>query len=407
MTRPLARLAMLAALCAVAALACSAALARTLTVCDGCEHRSVRDAIAAAADGDTVLVKAGTYREGALVIAKAITLEGEGWPVLDGELQHAIVTVEADDVVVRGFVLRDAGRSHITDIAALRVAEVSDCLIENNRVENAFFGIYFAKSSGCVVRGNRVTGEGTNEAYTGNAIHLWGTNYMTVEDNYATGYRDGIYLEFARGASVRRNVSEGNLRYGLHFMYSEDSVFEDNVLRANGAGVAIMYSKRIDMHGNTFADNWGAAAYGLLLKEINDSVVSRNTFEGNSAAVYVDGSNRTDLTRNDFLRNGYALRVLSNSMGMRVMYNNFIGNTFDVVTNANRSYNSFLENYWDAYEGYDLDRDGVGDLPFRPVRLFAMTVQSYPQAMVLLRSPLSQVLDYAERVLPVITPKAI
>lgn len=398
----------LVALCALATLSCGAALARTLTVCQGgCEHESVRGAIEAAADGDTVLVKAGTYREGALVIAKAITLEGEGWPVLDGELRHAILTVEADDVVVRGLVLRDAGRSHITDIAALRVAEVNDCLIENNRVENAFFGIYFAKSSGCVVRGNRVTGEGTNEAYTGNAIHLWGTNYMTVEDNYATGYRDGIYLEFARGASVRRNVSAENLRYGLHFMYSNESVFEDNVLRANGAGVAVMYSKKIDMHGNTFADNWGAAAYGLLLKEINDSVVTRNTFEGNSAAVYVDGSNRTDLTRNDFVRNGYALRVLSNSMGMRVMYNNFIGNTFDVVTNANRSYNSFLENYWDAYEGYDLDRDGVGDLPFRPVRLFAMTVQSYPQAMVLLRSPLSQVLDYAERVLPVLTPKAI
>lgn len=397
-----------AALCVLAALSCTGALARTLAVCQGgCEYGSVRAAVAAAADGDIVLVQAGTYREGALVIDKSVTLEGEGWPVLDGELKHQIITISANDVTVRGLVLRDAGRSHVTDIAALQVADVSGCLIENNHVENAFFGIYFAKSTGCTARGNRVTGEGTNEAYTGNAIHIWNGNYITVEDNYASGYRDGVYLEFARGAVVRRNVSERNLRYGLHFMYSNESRFEDNVFRDNGAGVAVMYSKKIDMHGNTFADNWGAAAYGLLLKEINDSVVSRNTFEGNSAAVYIDGSNRTDLTRNDFVRNGYALRVLSNSMGMRVMYNNFIGNTFDVVTNANRSYNSFLENYWDAYEGYDLDRDGIGDLPFRPVRLFAMTVQSFPQAMVLLRSPLSQVLDYAERVLPIITPKAI
>lgn len=380
---------------------------RTLEVCQSCTYATVREALEAAADGDLVLVGPGTYREGALVIDKRITLEGTDWPVLDGEHEYAILTVDADDVVVRGLVLRDAGRSHVTDIAAIRVEEVQNCLIENNRVENAFFGIYLAKSVGCTVRGNRVTSNGVSEVFAGNAIQLWNALYTSLEDNYLSGHRDGIYLEFARYAHVVDNVSENNLRYGLHFMFSNESKFENNTFRNNGAGVAVMYSKKIDMIGNHFVNNWGSASYGLLLKDIDDSIVSRNTFEDNSAAVYVDGSNRTDLVRNDFMRNGYALRVLSNSMGMRVMYNNFIGNTFDVVTNANRSYNAFLENYWDAYEGYDLDRDGIGDVPFRPVRLFAMTVQVYPQAMILLRSPLSQVMDYAERLLPIITPKAI
>ncbi|MBW7916295.1 MAG: nitrous oxide reductase family maturation protein NosD [Trueperaceae bacterium] len=389
------------------ALALGQAQARTLEVCASCAYPTVAGALAAADDGDTVVVKAGTYREGPLAITKSITLVGEDWPVLDGELTHAILTVDADDVVVRGLVLRDSGRSHVTDVAALRVEEVERCLIEDNRVEDAFFGIYFAKSIGCTVRGNSVIGHGELEAYTGNAIQGWNATYLTIENNYVSGHRDGIYLEFARGAHVTGNVSEKNLRYGLHFMFSHESRFEDNTFRENGAGVAVMYSKKIDMSGNRFLENWGAAAYGLLLKEIDDSVVTGNLFERNSAAVYIDGSNRTDLTRNDFVRNGYALRVLSNSMGMRVMYNNFIGNTFDVITNANRSYNSFLENYWDAYEGYDLNRDGVGDVPFRPVRLFSMTVQSFPQSMILLRSPLSQVMDYAERLLPIITPKAI
>jgi len=142
-------------------------------------------------------------------------------------------------------------------------------------------------------------------------------------------------------------------------------------------------------------------------KDINDSLVSGNLFENNSAAIYFDGSNRTELSHNEFIRNGYALRVLSNSMGSLVRYNNFIGNTFDVTTNADRSFNSFDQNYWDQYQGYDLDRDGVGDVPYRPVRLFALTAEAYPQALVLLRSPLSQVMDYAERLLPVLTPKAI
>lgn len=403
---------MVAVVCAAAAMTLSSApalaQARTLEVCGGsCAFSSVGTALAAAVDGDTVLVHGGTYREGPLVIDKRITLEGVDWPVLDGELQHGILTVAANDVVVRGLVLRDAGRSHLVDIAAIRVEEVENCLIENNRVENAFFGIYLAKSLGCTVRGNRVTSEGELEAYTGNAIQLWNAFHISIEGNYVSGHRDGIYLEFARNTHVSNNVSENNLRYGLHFMFSNESQFENNTFRNNGAGVAVMYSKQIDMIGNHFVDNWGAAAYGLLLKDINDSVVSRNTFEDNSAAVYIDGSNRTDLDRNDFIRNGYALRVLSNSMGVRVMYNNFIGNTFDVITNSNRSYNAFLENYWDAYEGYDLDRDGIGDVPFRPVRLFAMTVQGFPQSMILLRSPLSQLMDYAEKLLPIITPKAI
>lgn len=384
-----------------------AAAGRTLEVCAGCAYTSVRGALDAAVDGDTVRVHAGTYAEGPLTIEHGITLEGVDWPVLDGRLEDAILTVAADHVVVRGMVLRDAGRSHVHDVAALRVEAIGGCLVEGNRIENAFFGIYLAKSTACTVRGNVVTGQAENEAFSGNAIHVWNGYQIHIEDNVVSGHRDGIYLEFALGNVVVNNVSEDNLRYGLHFMFSNESEFRGNDFRRNGAGVAVMYSKRITMFGNRFVDNWGAAAYGLLLKDINDSAVSGNTFEGNTAGVYIDNSNRTDLDRNDFLRNGYAIRVLSNSMGMRIAHNNFVANTFDVITNADRSYNSFLENYWDAYEGYDLDRDGIGDVPYRPVRLFALTLEAYPQSMLLLRSPLSQVMEYAERLLPIITPKAI
>lgn len=407
--RPCARSAALAATAAVVlALAANGAASAVIDVCPaGCAHSSITDALAAAEDGDTVLVRAGTYREGPLVVDKRVSLVGDGWPVLDGELEHQVLTIAADRVEVRGLVLRDSGRSHVREVAAIAVGEVGGCVIEGNRVENAFFGIYLAKATACEVRGNVLTGAAESEVYSGNAIHVWNGYDVVIAGNTVTGHRDGIYLEFARGAEVRDNVSERNLRYGLHFMYSNDSEFTGNVFRDNGAGVAVMYSKNIAMLGNEFRDNRGAAAYGLLLKEIDDSLVSGNLFADNSAAVYFDGSNRTELSHNEFLRNGYALRVLSNSMGSVVRYNNFVGNTFDVTTNADRSYNSFDQNYWDQYQGYDLDRDGVGDVPYRPVRLFALTAEAYPQALVLLRSPLSQAMDYAERLLPVLTPKAI
>ncbi len=384
------------------------ARAATLEVCQsGCEYSSVTAAVEAAADGDRVVVHPGHYLESNVRITKPLTLEGIDWPILDAQEQGGVLLVEADRVTVRGFVIQNSGFSHIDDIAALRVGEVGGCVIENNRVRNSFFGIYLAKSIACTVTGNDIESQGTLEAYTGNGIHAWSAHSPTITNNVVRGHRDGIYLEFVKDGVVNDNHSVSNLRYGLHYMFTNDTNFERNVFETNGAGVAVMYSKNINMWANRFVNNWGAAAYGLLLKDVSDSELTGNTFDGNSAALYIDGANRTNLERNDFTNNGYAIRILSNSMGVLVTHNNFIGNTFDVVTNSDRSYNSFVENYWDAYEGYDLNRDGVGDVPYRPVRLFAMTVQWYPQAMVLLRSPLSHAMEYAERLLPVITPKAI
>ncbi len=386
----------------------SAAAPVTHEVCQsGCQYATVTEAVAAAHEGDTVLVQAGHYKEPTIRITVPLTLEGVGKPILDAQGEGGVVHVLADHVTVRGFVLQNSGFSHIEDVAALRVGEFGGCFIEDNTVLNSFFGIYLEKSVACTVSGNVVRSEGTLEAYTGNAIHAWSAYHPRIVGNLVMGHRDGIYLEFVRNGVVEDNVSDSNLRYGLHYMFTNDTRFERNTFRNNGAGSAVMYSRNIDMVANSFEHNWGAAAYGLLLKDLSDSDIVGNSFTGNSAAIYFDGANRTNVERNDFINNGYAVRILSNSMGVLVTHNNFIGNTFDVVTNSDRSYNSFLENYWDAYEGYDLDRNGIGDVPYRPVRLFAMTVQWYPQAMVLLRSPLSQAMEYAERLLPVITPKAI
>lgn len=380
---------------------------QTFAVCGTCELTSLQAAIARASDGDTILVQGGTYQEGNLLIDKSITIVGEGWPVLDGNAEVEIMTVTANDVSINGFEFRNSGMSHVEDMAALKMSDVEGCVIENNRFVDNFFAIYLAKTRHCQVLNNQVSSNAKSEVFSGNAIHLWDCYDVQIRDNTLSGHRDGIYLEFVRGGVIENNFSSDNLRYGLHFMFSDDNEFRTNTFARNGAGVAVMYSKKTTMVDNLFRDNWGSSAYGLLLKEINDSLILHNTFDGNTVGIYVDGSNRTDIDQNDFLGNGYALRVLSSSQGVRIMHNNFVGNTFDVSTNASRSYNAFLENHWSAYGGYDLNRDLIGDVPYRPMTLFTLTVENYPQSVILLRSPLQQVMDYAERVLPLFTPKAI
>ena len=149
------------------------------------------------------------------------------------------------------------------------------------------------------------------------------------------------------------------------------------------------------------------AAYSVLLKEIDDSKIIRNEFSENTMAIYGDGANRIEIRENKFLRNGWALKINASSSDAVVVNNNFLGNTFDVATNGKLKVKSFNENYWDKYEGYDLDKDGLGDVPYHPLSLFSVLVERNESAMLLFRSFMITLLDKSERVLTSITPDYI
>jgi nitrous oxidase accessory protein len=168
-----------------------------------------------------------------------------------------------------------------------------------------------------------------------------------------------------------------------------------------------MYTQHVVMEENVFIHNWGTAAYGLLLKEIKYSTVRNNRFERNTIGLYTEASTDVAITGNEFLHNGWAAKVQANSVDNRFADNNFIANTFDIATNSRQNYNQFNGNYWSQYEGYDLNRDGVGDVPYRPVSLFSYLVQRHSTAMILLRSMLVDILNAAERVMPVLTPETL
>jgi nitrous oxidase accessory protein len=392
-----------------AMLALPAALAAQATIVVSPEGpvRTVAEGVRLAAPGGRVLVRAGTYREPTIIVDKPLTIAGEGWPTLDGQGAREIMTVIADDVTVRGMRFAHVGSSHVEDRAALRVRDASGCTIEDNRIDDGFFGIYLARATKCRVAGNVLRGVARTEESTGNGIHLWSSNDVVVERNQVSGHRDGIYFEFVRDASVRHNLSERNLRYGLHFMYSDDCHYLDNVFRHNTAGVAVMYTKNVEMRRNRFEDAWGGAAYGLLLKEIYDPVLDSNRFARNSIGLLADGAVRLVATGNEFSGNGWAVQLMANSSESRFERNVFAGNTFDVSTNSRTSDSRFAGNFWDEYAGYDLDRDGVGDVPHHPVRLFSLIVAGNEPSLILLRSLFVRLLDAAERVLPALTPETL
>jgi nitrous oxidase accessory protein len=240
---------------------------------------------------------------------------------------------------------------------------------------------------------------------SGNAIHLWYSSRNLIEGNHAEGHRDGIYLEFVDNSTVKNNLVENNLRYGLHFMFSDNDNYMDNTFVSNGAGVAVMFSKNIRMENNSFMDNWGGSSYGLLLKDITDSEIRNNRFSKNTIGIYGEGALRINITGNDFVRNGWAINMLGSSYDNIIHHNNFLHNTFEVTTNSKRNHNSYDGNYWSDNTGsYDLDRDGVSDVPYRPVKLFSFMMANMESSTILMRSLLVDLINHAEKVAPVITP---
>lgn len=368
---------------------------------------SIKHALHLAAHGDKIIVRGGIYYETDIIIEKSIELIGENQPIIDAQNKSEIITVKADGVIIKGFVIKNSGSSFLNDYAGIRLESVNNCIIENNTLLDNFFSIYLSDSENCLVLSNYVKSNAVKETTSGNGIHLWKCRNITIEGNTAIGNRDGIYLEFVTDSRINRNYCSGNLRYGLHFMFSHRDSYEYNTFNNNGAGVAVMYTRNVYMYANKFEYNWGPNSYGLLLKDITQSIIYKNSFEMNTTGIYMESSSLSILKENDFIDNGYALKILGNCTEDTITRNNFINNTFDVATNSSMSSNLFTENYWDKYKGYDLNRDTFGDVGYRPVSLFSIIVSKTPETIVLLKSIIVDILDLAEKIFPVLIPETL
>lgn len=355
--------------------------------------------------GSTIIIKPGIYKVDNLIINKPLTIIGENYPILQGNLKDEVITINSNQVKIRGLKISNAGVNFLKENAAIRLEEVSNCSIENNILTNNFFGIYISKSFNCVVRNNKIEAFNKSETTSGNGIHLWYSKAITIENNEITGHRDGIYFEFVRHSLVKNNYSKNNLRYGLHFMFSDSCSYIKNTFENNGAGVAVMYTRNVTMRENKFINNWGAASFGVLLKDLSDCLIEKNLFEQNTNGLYLEGCNRITVRYNNFINNGWGIKLMANSMDNYFYDNNFISNSFDVLTNSRNNFNSFTRNYWNKYNGFDLDRDGFGDVYYRPVKMFSIIVEREQASLILIHSLFVEILNIAESILPSLTPE--
>lgn len=380
---------------------------KTLKVGKNEQYKTIQQAVAAAQSGDSILVEKGIYKEGTIILDKPVSIVGLQRPTIDGEHKAEILVINGNNVRVKGFKIINSGRDEVKSIAAIRLNSSRFSVIEDNIIENNYFGVYVQGGYRCLIQNNKITtNRGTSQENIGDGVHLLGSIEIWVKNNYISGHKDGIYLEKNKKCFVYKNLSRHNLRYGLHFMFSNDSVYTGNVFDNNAAGVAVMYALNVSMYSNRFINNWGDSVYGLLLKEISYSKIKGNVFQSNTTAIYADGATKIDFYNNHFEDNGWALKINANCMENRVLKNNFINNTFDVSTNGSTVMNNFKQNYWDKYEGYDLNKDKIGDVPFHPLSMYSVLVEQNPPVILLFRTFFVDLLDRSEKVIPSLTPES-
>ncbi|MBK9741800.1 MAG: nitrous oxide reductase family maturation protein NosD [Saprospiraceae bacterium] len=365
---------------------------------------SIRAALLLAKNNDTITVHHSLYTEGTIVVNKSITMIGDEWPVLDGQLKYEVVSIKADHVNFSGFVIRNSGIAALNDPGGVKVYDRSNIVIENNIFENNFFAIYIQYGKNCLIKNNKIIGFGKEEQEIGNGIHCWKSDSLRIIANKISGHRDGIYFEFVTNSIVWRNISKRNIRYRPPFMFSNNDAYVNNIFEENGAGIAVMYTKHVTMYSNTFSQSNGDAAYGILLKEISDAEIIGNKFLSNTAALFLEGANRILIKKNVFSGNGWGLKIQANCMDNTITENNFSGNTFDISTNGSLVLNTFDYNYWDKYAGYDIDKNRQGDVPYHPLSIYSTIIENNPIAMLLYRSFIVSLMERTEKLIPSITP---
>jgi nitrous oxidase accessory protein len=368
--------------------------------------------IAAAAEGATIEIPAGVYREH-IRIDRPLTLVGRKGAIIDGGGKGDIVEITAPDVTLRGFTIRNTGIDLDQENAAIR-ALAPRAVIEDNVLENILFGIDLKAAPDSVVRGNRIGGKELDIARRGDGLRLWRSDNTLVEGNVIHDGRDAI-LWYSTGVVIRGNESY-DCRYGLHLMFSDEVTIEDNVLRGNSVGIYLMYSAGVELRRNRLLRNRGPSGYGIGLKETDRFTVSENIIAANRVGVYIDGSPFTTaqpgvFSGNTIAWNDIGFTFLPSARGNEIAGNNFIDNIEQVSVagrgdlSGNQFWASDRGNFWSDYTGYDEDGDGVGDFVHESMTLFENMMDREPSLRLFLFSPAQQAIEFVGRVLPAVRPE--
>ena len=368
---------------------------------------SLTRAVAASAAGDVLRLSAGIY-DGPVRIDRALTIEGAPGAVVDGHGEGRTMEVTTPGVTIRGLAVRGSGMSLDKMDAAIFIDQAATgAVAENNDIEDNLVGIYIHGARDAVARGNRIVGRVLpNLNDSGNGIYVWNAPGAQVIDNDISGGRDGIFTVTSRNNLFHGNRLHG-VRFAVHYMYTNDSEVSDNVSVGNHAGYVMMYSDRVAIRNNV---SDGDRERALLLNYANGSQIDGNVVRGGEKCVFIYNANNNVLRGNWFEGCKIGIHFTAGSERNRMSENAFVNNQAQVMYVGTRSLDWSVGgrgNYWSDNPAFDLNGDGIADTAYRPNDVLDQVVWRYPAAKLLLNSPATQVVRWAQSQFPAIHPGGV
>lgn len=362
-------------------------------------------------DGGTLLPPPGVYA-GPVVIDRSINIYGGGEVVIDNGGKGTVMVLKASRSIIAGLVLRNSGEHHTQLDAALQVKSHFNT-IKDLVIEDCLFGIDLSQANNNILRRNIIRSKDAEIGLKGDAIRIWYSMYNRIEENRIEDVRDGILVWYSRQNTVDRNVVTGS-RYGLHYMYSDINTAGGNIFRRNMVGIFSMYANSLSLTNNEIFESNGPSGIAIGLKQTSDATITGNSVIGSAMGFYMDQSPEAEdvpnlLKGNRIAYNGIGISFLSSIGGNQITGNDFIGNFTQVGVSHDRSAvtNSWDGNYWDSYEGFDRNRDGVGDAPFELYDYADRVWMDIPPTGFFRGSPVLELIDFMERLAPFTQPALI
>ncbi len=363
----------------------------------------------AAAPGSRILLPAGVY-SGPAVISKALTLEGNGQAIIDAGGHGTVLTVTASDVVLRGLHLRASGDSHDAIDSGLRV-EGQRILIENNVIDDSLFGIVLHSTSDSIVRNNRIRSKAFSSADRGDGLRLWNSSGNLIVGNDIAQIRDITVSNSPRNRFVGNRVYDSRRAFNL--LFANRSLIEGNTLERNSTGIIALNSDGVIMRGNRIMHAMDASGAGIAVKETSAALIVGNDIVHCAYGIMADSPmhplNRIVFIDNRVAHNVTGIYFYGEKGGHIALGNRFESNLWQVAmaSTGDPLNDTWSGNYWDDYQGFDRNADGIGDTPHEIYTYADRIWIETPPAKFFRNSPLLELLDFLERLAPFSQPDLV
>ncbi len=371
------------------------------------DYPSFQALVDATKENETLVPPPGTY-SGPVSIERSIAIDGQGAVVIDGGGKGSVIYLDSDGVTLKGLRLTNSGDSH-NDIDSGIQVRGNFNVIKDNVIDNTMFGIDLGQAENNIIRRNHISSKPVEMGVRGDAIRLWYSFNNKITDNIIRDSRDTV-VWYSKDNLIARNDARGG-RYSLHFMYAQHNEVIENHYEGNQVGIFLMYSDSVEIRGNYIANSLGPTGMGVGFKETSDVDVTDNQILYCATGLYLDVSpydpeatNR--ITGNLIAFSGIGIQFLNDWKGNILENNRFKGNITQVTVGGGKTAkrNHWKGNYWDDYEGFDRDRDGVGDRPYELYGYADRLWMDVPYAQYFKGSPVLEVLDFLERLAPFSEP---